>query len=173
MKKNCIKCKKEFDAIKDFYKYCSKCQSERILKTDMGKREIPANQNDDLHDLLLNSYVDSNGNPLKEIYLEVPDKLANIFVKEELSIKQLRDFLKKIANARIKAFSKKGIESARPLLYECENDLKYQFLRRKVINKGFFDFMVHHLNLAKENVNNLDYFYKHLDSILCSYPEKK
>lgn len=61
---------------------------------------------------LLEAYYDKDGNMIKEIFIGIPQKVAEIFFRQGLAIKQLRDFHGAIAKARAKAMLK-GIEAAR------------------------------------------------------------
>lgn len=161
MKKICEKCGNKFDAKEDHFKLCPTCFSS--LK--IGENELDK--------YLLKNYYDQNGHPLKEVYLEFPKKLVNIFIKSSrpLTIKQLREVHRKILKAKIKAMLK-GIEAARHILYECQRDLEYQ-LKRGVIPDSFVKFMNHHLSLAEKDEKSLNGFFQHLDSIVCYFPIKK
>jgi CRISPR/Cas system CSM-associated protein Csm2 small subunit len=118
--------------------------------------------------LLLKTYFDENGNLLKEIYIELPNNVAELFSRDRLKIKQLRDFYSIISGVRNKALLK-GIEQARPLLWQCVSKLEYQ-LKREIIPQSFVDFMKHHIELAQKDEKSLDAFYQHLDSIVCYFP---
>jgi CRISPR/Cas system CSM-associated protein Csm2 small subunit len=157
MKKRCERCGKEFKASQPHFKYCSNCFSIPEDKKDFSK-------------LLLKAYYDPKGNMLKEIYIDIPKKLADNFAKDKLGTKQLRDFHQKILKARNKALLK-GIDVARPILYECQRDIEYQ-LKRGVIPHNFAQFMKHHLSLAEKDERSLEGFFQHLDSIVCYFPIK-
>lgn len=161
MKKRCEKCGKEFEARQSHFKYCPDC-----FPPSQNKTNLPS-------DLLLKAYYDQKGNTLKEVYIDTPQKLANIFAKDRPSLgtKQLRDFHQKILKARNKAILK-DIDVARPIIYECHRDIEYQ-LKRGVIPDSFAVFMKHHLSLAEKDEKSLEGFYQHLDSIVCYFPIKK
>lgn len=159
MQKKCEICGKMFEARQDHFKICYECH----LKEQPGQKNQKCPEN-----MLLKSYFDENGNPLKEIFIELPDKIAKLFNRENLKIKQLRDFYSIISGARTKALLK-GIEQARPILWQCISKLEYQ-LKREVIPQSFVDFMKHHIELAQKDGKNLDAFYQHLDSIVCYFP---
>jgi CRISPR/Cas system CSM-associated protein Csm2 small subunit len=161
MKKRCEKCGKEFEARQPHFRLCSSCiqpvKSESSLSAE----------------LLLQSYHDSKGNFLKEVYINTPPKLANILFnsKPSLGLKQLRDFHQRILKAKTKAMLR-GIDAARFILYECRTDLEYQ-LKRGVVPETFGAFMRHHLALAEKDERSLEGFFKHLDSVVCYFPIKK
>lgn len=161
MKKRCEKCGNEFEAREQHHRFCRNC--------------IPSPQGEtpNLSGLLLKGYYEQDGNTHKEVYIDVPQKLANVFFNSRptLAIKQLRDVHRKISRAKIKALLK-GIDTARSFLYECQNDLEYQ-LKRNVVPESFIQFMKHHLSLAEKDEKSLEGFFKHLDSIVCYYPVKK
>ncbi|MFZ6017248.1 MAG: hypothetical protein ACOYU0_06535 [Nitrospirota bacterium] len=161
MKKKCEKCGKEFEARQSHFKYCPNCFS------------LPPHRTNLLTELLLKAYYDHRGNMLKEIYIDIPQQLANLFANDKppLGMKQLRDFHQKILKARNKAILK-SIDIARPILYECQRDLEYQ-LKRGIIPHSFAQFMKHHLALAEKGDEALEGFYQHLDSIVCYFPIKK
>jgi CRISPR/Cas system CSM-associated protein Csm2 small subunit len=160
MKKKCERCGNEFEAREPHHRYCRNC--------------IPSAQGEapNLSGLLLKGYYDQKGQPLREIYLDVPQKLANAFFnsRPSLAIKQLRDVHRQISKAKTKAMLR-GIDTARSLLYECQRDLEYQ-LKRNVIPESFIQFMKHHIALAEKNEKSLEGFFKHFDSIVCYYPVK-
>lgn len=161
MKKKCEKCGKDFEAKESQFKLCQSC----FISSKTNSANIS--------NYLIKSYYDSEGNPLKEIYIGIPHVIANIFVnsKPSLTIKQLRDVHRQILKAKTKAILK-GIESARHILYECQRDLEYQ-LKRKVIPDSFMDFMKHHLAIAEKDGKSLEGFFQHLDSIVCYFPIKQ
>lgn len=161
MKKRCAKCGNEFDAKEPHHRLCRNCMSS------------PQSETPSLSGLLLKGYYDQKGQPLKEIYIDIPQKLANVFFNSRppLASKQLRDIHREISRAKTKALLK-GIDTARSLLYECQRDLEYQ-LKRNVIPESFVQFMKHHLALAEKDEKFLEGFFKHLDSIVCYYPLKK
>jgi CRISPR/Cas system CSM-associated protein Csm2 small subunit len=161
MKKRCEKCGREFEPKEPHFRFCPNCFSS------------PKNGASDLSGFLLKSYYDREGHPLKEVYVDVPQKLANIFVKSKrsLTIKQLRDVHRQILKAKTKAILK-GIDSARYILYECQRDLEYK-LKRDVIPESFAQFMKHHLALAEKDEKSVEGFFQHLDSIVCYFPVKK
>jgi CRISPR-associated protein Csm2 len=158
MKKKCEKCGKEFEAYQPHFKLCPNCYSPE-KKTVLSA------------ELLLKSYYNSEGNLLKEVFIEIPQSLANIFDKDGLGTKQLRDFHRRILNARIKA-TLKGISSAKPFLHKCLPDMEYQH-KRGIIPESFIQFMKHHLKLAEKDEKALEGFYQHFDSIVCYFPSKK
>lgn len=159
MRKKCEKCGKEFEARQPHFRQCPDCFS-------------PPHQDTDISKLLLKSYYDLNGNPLREIYIDTPKKLAELFAdsRPALGTKQLRDFHQAILKARKRAMLK-GMGVARPLLYECQRDLEYQ-LKRRVIPQNFAQFMKHHLAIAEKDEKSLEGFYQHLDSVVCYFPIK-
>jgi len=161
MKKRCERCGKEFEPREPHFKFCPSCFSP------------PRSETPDLSGLLLKTYYDHGGHPLKEVYIDVPQKLGDIFSKSKrpLTIKQLRDVHRKILKAKTKALLK-GIDPARSILYECQKDLEYQ-LKRDVIPESFVQFMKHHLALAEKDEKSLEGFFQHLDSIICYFPIRK
>ncbi len=158
MKKICEKCGKEFEANQPHFKFCPDCFSKSQFEI------LPS-------EFLLNSYFDKEGNFLKEVYIDLPQKIANIFFKNKLAIKQLRDVHRKILKAKTKAMIK-GIQFARNILYECQRDLEYQ-LKRNIVPECFVKFMKHHLIIAEKDEKSLEGFFQHLDSIVCYFPIKK
>lgn len=161
MKKKCERCGREFEPREPHFRFCPNCFSPT-------KSESP-----NLSGLLLKGYYDEKGHPQKEVYIDVPQKLATIFFssKPQLAIKQLRDVHRKILRAKTKAMLR-GMESARSILYECQRDLEYQ-LKRNVIPDSFVQFMKHHLALAEKDEKSLEGFFQHLDSIVCYFPIKR
>lgn len=159
MRKKCEKCGKEFEAQQPHFKLCPNCFS--------SSRRI------DISALLLKSYYDRQGEPLKDVYIDIPQQLANIFAssKPSLGTKQLRDFHRRILKSRTKA-NLRGINSVKYILYECQRDIEYQ-LKRRVIPRSFALFMKHHLALAEADEKALEGFYQHLDSIVCYFPVKE
>lgn len=161
MKKRCEKCGQEFEARQPHFKLCSRCA------------QVPQSQSSLSSELLLQSYYDSKGNPVKEVYINTPQKIAIILFNSRpaLGLKQLRDFHQRVLKAKTKAMLK-GIEAARFILYECQRDLEYQ-LKRGVVPETFGSFMKHHLALAERDERSLEGFFKHLDSVVCYFPIKK
>lgn len=161
MKKKCEKCGKEFEAKEMYFRFCPNC-----FQASQSVPDLPS-------ELLLKDYYDQDGHPVKEVYIDTPQKIANVFVKSkpQLGLKQLRDFHRKILKAKTNSILK-GIEAARPILYECHRDIEYQ-LKREVIPESFAQFMKHHLALAEKDEKSLEGFFQHLDSILCYFPIKK
>jgi CRISPR/Cas system CSM-associated protein Csm2 small subunit len=161
MKRRCEKCGKEFEAKEPHFRLCPNCFSS------------PQSEASNLSGLLLKGYHDNKGHPLKEVYLDVPQKLANIFFnsKPPLAIKQLRDIHRKILKAKTKALLK-GIEPTRSILYECQKDIEYQ-RKRNIIPESFSQFIKHHLALAEKDEKSLEGFFQHLDSVVCYFPIKK
>ena len=158
MRKKCEKCGKEFEARQPHFKICPDCYFSR-RKTGLSP------------ELLLKSYYDEEGNLLKEVFIGVPQNLAEIFSKDDLSTKQLRDFHLLILRARNKAFLQ-GIDVAKPILWECWRNASYQ-LKRGVIPQSFAQFLEHHLDLAEKDEKMLDGFCQHLQSILAYFPKEK
>jgi CRISPR/Cas system CSM-associated protein Csm2 small subunit len=161
MKKRCERCGREFEPREPHFRFCPNCFSS------------PKGETSDLSGLLLKRYYDQEGHPLKEVYIDVPQKLANLFFnsRPQLAIKQLRDVHRKILKAKTKAILK-GIDPTRFILYECQRDLEYQ-LKRNVIPESFAQFMKHHLALAEKDEKSLEGFFKHLDAIVCYFPIKR
>ncbi len=162
MQKKCEICGKMFEAKQEYFKTCFECHSKEQSKS---KEKTSLTQ-----DLLLKIYFDEKGNLLKDIFIGVPVKIAELFNKNGLKIKQLRDFYSIISGARTKALLK-GIEIARPLLWQCVSKLEYQ-LKREIIPQSFVDFMKYHVELAQKDEKSLDAFYQHLDSIVCYFPKQ-
>ena len=168
MKKICEACKKDFEPLQPHYRFCPACFKPRqdAAKKDPQQKSLPAN-------LLLNSYYDEKGNELKELYIDIPKKLAQLFAndKKPLARKQLYDFHRMITNARRQAILK-GIDEARPILWQCSTDVEHQFAR-DIIPESFLKFMEHHLPMAEKDESSLEGFFHHLDSILKSFPIKR
>lgn len=150
MSKRCIKCGKTFDD-----RFCPECAQYRYSE---------------ISELLLHRYHDSNGNLLKEVFIGVPKKLAKLFALRRLASKQLREVHQRIWKARSTAVLK-GIDKARPILWECHKHISYQ-LGRKMIPKDFEVFMKHHLNLAEKSDKMLEGFYQHIDAVVCYFKER-
>ncbi len=161
MKKKCEKCGREFEPKEPHFRFCPNCFSSTKSETS------------DLSGFLLKGYFDQGGQPLKEVYIGVPQKLAHIFFNSRppLAIKQLREVHRKILKAKTRTLLK-GIDPARSILYECQRDLEYQ-LKRNVIPESFVQFMKHHLALSEKDEKTLEGFFQHLDSIVCYFPIKK
>ena len=161
MKKKCERCGREFEAREPHFRFCPNCFPS------------PQSETSNITGLLLKTYYDQKGHPLKEVYIDVPQKLANLFSNSRppLAIKQLRDVHRKISNAKTKAILK-GIDHARSILFKCQTDLEYQ-LKRNVIPESFVQFMKHHLALAEKDEKSLEGFFQHLDSIVCYFPIKR
>jgi CRISPR/Cas system CSM-associated protein Csm2 small subunit len=161
MIKRCERCGREFEPKEPQFRFCSNCFSKTRSETS------------DLSNLLLNAYYNPGGHPVKEVYIDVPQKLANLFFnsKPQLAIKQLRDVHRKILKAKTKALLH-GIDPARSVLYECQRDLEYQF-KRNIIPECFIQFMKHHLTLAEKDEKSLEGFFQHLDSIVCYFPIRR
>ena len=159
MQKKCKKCGKLFVPKQPHFEICPDCYSKRRERDILSSSE------------LLSNYYDSKGEFLKEVFIGLPERLANIFANDKLNVKQLRDFHRKISKARNKALLR-GIDTAKSLLYQCYRDIDYQ-LKRRVIPKSFAHFMKHHLSLAEKDEKSLEGFYQHFDSIVCYFPLKK
>ena len=161
MKKKCERCGREFEPREPHHRFCPSCLSS-------AQREVP-----NITGLLLKTYYDQKGNILKDVYIDIPQRLANIFFnsRPSLAIKQLRDVHHKISDAKTKAILK-GIDDARAILFKCQTDLEYQ-LKRNVIPESFVQFMKHHLSLAEKDEKSLEGFFQHLDSIVCYFPIRK
>src|SRR3989304_7383919 len=125
MEKKCEKCNKQFEARQPRHRLCPNC----FFPTKRG-----------IEDSLVSNYYDDQGNLLKKVIIDIPQNLANIFEKDGLSIKQLRDFHAKILKARNKAALQKNMSVVKPILYKCQADVTYQ-LKRKAIPQGFAEFM--------------------------------
>lgn len=160
MQKKCQKCGRIFEAKQEFFKECPEC-----YKPSKQKEQIFSSE------LLLENYYDSNGNILKEVIIGKPEKIANIFARDKLTVNQLRDFHSIISNARNKAILK-DINHARQILWECQKNIDYQ-LKRGVIPASFAQFMKHHLSIGEKDEKSLEGFYQHLDSIVCYFPKTK
>ncbi|MDD5007503.1 MAG: type III-A CRISPR-associated protein Csm2 [Syntrophorhabdaceae bacterium] len=169
MKKKCERCGREFEARESFHRFCPGCFQPQGQSTGGPPRQAATVP----QELLLASYYDGEANPLKQVYIGVPERLALLFAKDSppLGTKQLRDFLQVILKARNKMLLS-GIEAARPILYKCQADLEYQ-LKRGVIPSSFGQFMKHHLTMAERNGNALEGFYRHFDAVVCYFPAKK
>jgi CRISPR/Cas system CSM-associated protein Csm2 small subunit len=161
MKKKCERCGREFEARDPHFRFCPNCFSS------------PQSEASNITGLLLKAYYDQKGHILKDIYIDYPQKLANIFFNSRppLAIKQLRDVHRKILSAKTKAMLN-GIDHARSILFKCQTDLEYQ-LKRNVIPESFAQFMKHHLALAEKDEKSLEGFFQHLDSIVCYFPIKR
>jgi CRISPR/Cas system CSM-associated protein Csm2 small subunit len=165
MRKKCENCGKEFEARQEHFKLCPNCFSARQHSANsFHKPSISSNE-------LLPNYYDKDGVLLKEVFIDIPECLANAFFKDGLSVKQLRSFHTVILQARNKSFLN-GIVSARPILYKLEPEIECQ-LKRKVIPQSFADFIKHHLKLAVKDIESLEGFFQHLDSIVCYFPHFK
>ena len=162
MKKKCANCGNEFEPREDHHKYCPDC-----ISSHSGKQSS-------LSGLLLQSYYDALGNELKEVYIGIPEKLANLFATSNpaLATKQLRDFFSMISRARKKAIIQRKMDAVKPILYQCLTHLNYQ-LERNVVPESFYKFMEHHLLLAEKDPESLEGFYHHLDSIVCYFPTRR
>jgi CRISPR/Cas system CSM-associated protein Csm2 small subunit len=156
MRKKCEKCGKEFEPRQPHFRMCPNCYSPQKKFTLSSS-------------LLLKAYFDSEGNFLKEVFIGTPEIIADILAKDNLAIKQLRDFHQIILKARNKALLH-GINTARSILYGCRRDIGYQ-LKRNVIPQSFSQFMEYHLELAEKNEEMLDGFLQHLESIVAYYPK--
>lgn len=160
MRKKCENCGKEFEATQPHFKLCPDCfSSSKHRKADISE-------------LLLSDYYDEESNLLKQVFIGVPEELANAFAnsKPRLATKQLRDFYQKILKARNKAILK-GINVSRPILYECQRDAAYQ-LKRDRIPEAFNQFLEHHLSLAERDEKMLEGFYQHFNSVVCYFPKQ-
>jgi len=158
--KKCEKCGKFFEAKQEFLRICPQCFSDSARRAF----QLPP-------ELLLKTYYDSEGNLLKEVFMGPPEEISKILARDDLAVKQLRDFHLLIARARNKAILK-DINVARPLLYECQRNVEYQ-LKRKVIPQSFGHFMKHHLAIAEKDEKNLEGFFQHLESVVAFYPTKE
>jgi len=157
MGKKCKICGQPFEPLQEHFELCPKCFRAR------------GNKDSTFKNLLLKTYFDENGNILEEIYIDIPQNIANIFKKENLTIKQLRDFFQIVSRARIYGMIK--IERAREILYQCRTKLEYQKSRGKITN-SFYEFMKHHLEIACKDKEHLEAFYQHFDSIVCYFPRE-
>lgn len=163
MTKVCKICGKNFEPKQEHFEICFNCYKTQPKREDIKNQLVSSN-------LLLNSYFDSNGNIVREVFIDVPKQISLIFNKDNLKIKQLRDFYQIISKAR-KVAMMKGIDDARQILWQCKTQLEYQ-KKRGVIPQSFFHFMEHNLNLAEKDEKHLDAFYHHLDSIVCYFPKE-
>src|SRR4030042_1629875 len=122
MKKRCERCGREFEPREPHFRFCPNWFSS------------PQSEASNITGFLLKTYYDQKGHILKDIYIDCPQKLANIFFNSRppLAIKQLRDVHRKILKAKTKALLK-GIDPARSILYECQRDLEYQ-LKKNIIH---------------------------------------
>ncbi len=159
MRKRCKECGKEFEAKDLKHDTCHECFQKRKSKKD------------NVDNYLLQNYYDKEGNLIKDVFIGIPEDLAKLFSNSDLSSKQLREFFFKIKKARNTAFLK-GMEKARPLLWECFRDIEYQH-RREIIPYNFHKFMKHHLSLAEKDQNSLEGFCEHLESILAYFTKEK
>jgi CRISPR/Cas system CSM-associated protein Csm2 small subunit len=167
MRKKCQTCGNEFEAREEYHKYCPRCiPSARAAGGGIAATSRQSVGN--INDYLLREYYDQDGNLKKEIFIGVPQKIADIFAGDRLSTKQLRDFHGVISRVRKKA-ALKGIESERATLYKCQADLEHQ-LKRGVVPLSFVQFMKHHLALAERDEKSLEGFFRHFDSVVCYFP---
>ncbi len=155
----CENCGRMFAPSRPHFKTCYSCHAKQ-----QERASLPA-------DLLLRNYYDNNNNLVKEVFIGIPKQIADILARDELTIKQLRDFHSQVLDARNKSILK-GIDCARPVLWECQKNLAYQSGRRKV-PKTFVSFIEHHISIAEESGQNLEGFYQHLDSVLCYFPRER
>ena len=152
MGKKCRKCGQIFDD-----SLCSRCAQYMRLE---------------IKDLLLEDYYDNKGDLVKDVFIGVPEKLANFFASKhpKLSSKQLRDVHLQILKARNIAMLK-GFNRARPILWECSNHIRYQ-AGRGLVSREFEFFVKHHIDLAEKSEKMLEGFYKHIDAVVCYFKEK-
>lgn len=170
MRKKCQTCGNEFEAREEYHKFCSHCiPSARPAGSGTAATAMQSAGN--INDYLIKEYYDREGNLKKEIFIGVPQKIADIFAGDRLGTKQIRDFHGVIAKARKKA-ALKGIASVRATLYKCQTDIEYQ-LKRGIVPPSFVRFMKHHLALADRDENFLEAFFQHLDSVVCYFPVNK
>ncbi len=168
MRKKCQTCGNEFEAREERYKYCPRCipSARQAGSGTAAARQSAGN----INDYLIKGYYDQEGNLKKEIFVGVPQKIADIFAGDRLGTKQLRDFHGVIAMARKKS-ALKGIAAVRTILYKCQTDTEYQF-KRGVVPSSFVQFMKYHLALAERDEKSLEAFFQHFDSIVCYFPIK-
>ena len=168
MKKICEACKKEFEPLQPHHRLCPACFKTRrdTAKKDPQQKSLPSN-------LLLNSYYDAKGVEVEELYIDIPEQLAKLFANEKtpLARKQLYDFHRMITKARRQAILK-GIDEARPILWQCLTEVKRQYAR-DVVPESFLIFLEHHLSMAGKDESSLEGFFHHFDSILKSFPIKR
>lgn len=155
----CGNCGKMFTPSKPYFRTCYSCHLKQQKQTSFPS------------DLLLQDYYDNNGNLVKEVFIGIPQQIADILAKDGLKPTQLRDFYALISRARNKSVLK-GIDCVRPILWECQKKSAYQ-AKRGIIRKSFVCFLEHHLSIAEKNEKNLEGFYQHFDSVVCYFPKKK
>jgi hypothetical protein len=162
--KICEKCKKPFEAKKDYYRTCFKCS-----QASQGNVIYL----DNINALLLKSYHDADGDLLREVFIGPPQKLADVFNqgKPRLSTKQLGEYFMKVQRAYKQAINDRDMGIARSMLWDIQPDLENQ-LKRGIIPVSFATFIKHHLALAEKSVNDLEGFYKHIYSIIRYYPKQ-
>lgn len=153
----CESCGKVFKPSKPHFKTCYACHSKQ-----QNRKSLPEN-------LLLRSYCDDSGNIKKEIFIGVPETLATIFARDGLKNSQLRDFHCRISRARNKCVLK-GIDTVRPMLWECQKHSAYQ-VKRQQIPESFVMFIKHHIQIAEKSEENLEGFYQHFDAVVCYFPK--
>ncbi|MFQ6052028.1 MAG: hypothetical protein ACE5K4_10080 [Candidatus Hydrothermarchaeota archaeon] len=156
MLKKCERCGKEFDARDPTHKICQGCFRER------NKGYIP-------EELLIRSYFNDRGNFIEDIFIDIPERLANIFHYDGLKNTQARYFYNKILRAKEIAL-REGFDSARPILNECVPEIQGKLNRRiSGFTESFASFLKHHLSSIKDE-RTLEAFYKHIKSVLDFLP---
>lgn len=155
----CKGCGKMFIPSKPYFKTCYSCYLKQPKQAPLSS------------DLLLQNYYDDNGNLVKEVFIGIPQRIADILAKDGLGTKQLRDFHALISRARNKSMLK-GIDYVRPVLWECQKNAAYQ-AKRDIICQSFVRFLEHHLSIAEKSEENLEGFYQHFDSVVCYFPKEK
>jgi CRISPR/Cas system CSM-associated protein Csm2 small subunit len=177
MKKRCQKCGQEFEPFEPYHTTCRECfrAQPKVMKSFDGPapqgRGAGGAPGPALDVLLLDGYFDNEGNLRREIYMDVPRQLANLFSGDNkpMGTKQLRDFHLKFLRARNRAFQR-GIGEVRPDLYRIVTELNYQ-VKRGVVPKSFLTFVEHHTKLAEKDEQSLNAFFEHINSVVCYYPK--
>ena len=161
MMKKCEKCGKTFEAKDPSFRTCYACH-----QVGQSTQSI---SNTSIKPLLLDSYYDVNKQYKKEVFIDIPKRIAELFY-EQIKVNQLRDFHQKILIIRNTAM-RKGFEYAKTLLWKLPAEAEYQ-RKRTYVSQNFVEFINHHVRLAEQNESNLEGFFQHMDCIVSFFPKQ-
>ncbi|OQX79253.1 MAG: type III-A CRISPR-associated protein Csm2 [Candidatus Omnitrophica bacterium 4484_70.1] len=157
MEKICKICGRKFEAKQEHFDICYECYTKQKQKQD----KISA--------LFIDEYFDAEGRLKKEIFIDIPEKIAHLLSQDGLKINQLREFYQIISKAYREGI-RKGLKEVLPILWKCKPQLEYQ-RKRDIVPQSFVDFMNHHLNLAQKDIKHLEAFFQHFDAVVCYFPK--
>jgi len=124
-------------------------------------------------DCLLDSYYNEHGQLRREIFVEIPEKLAATFQQHPDPVKAsaMRKFYECVRTVREMLIQEKSFEACKPDLYRLKPLVRRQ-KERRVVSEAFVQFIDHNIDLAVQSPENLKGFHRLFESVICYSKEK-